>query len=188
MAGIALSSAIIFLSCSKSDNPSTPSDPCEGVNISVSATSAETDACATDGSITVTASGSSNLTYSINGTSFQSSNTFSNVAKGTYTVTVRNAGGCTGTAQVTVNESGTVPGPLFTAVKQLIQANCLTCHQPGGQQPSPNFLVDCTIAAQAQLIKTRAVDQGTMPPTGALAQTEKDKITAWVAAGGKIED
>jgi len=27
-----------------------------------------------------------------------------------------------------------------------------------------------------------------MPPTGALAQADKDKISAWVAAGGKVTD
>ncbi|MFN0176731.1 MAG: reprolysin-like metallopeptidase [Saprospiraceae bacterium] len=54
--------------------------------------------------IVVTASGgTSPLEYSINGTSFQASNQFNNVANGTYTVTVRDANGCMKTTMVTVN-------------------------------------------------------------------------------------
>ena len=54
--------------------------------------------------IIVTASGGTGtLEYSINGTTFQTNNQFSNVANGTYTVTVQDSKGCTATAQVTVN-------------------------------------------------------------------------------------
>jgi subtilisin-like proprotein convertase family protein len=54
--------------------------------------------------IVVTASGgTSPLEYSINGTSFQASNQFFNIANGTYTLTVRDANGCTATTQATVN-------------------------------------------------------------------------------------
>jgi mono/diheme cytochrome c family protein len=73
-------------------------------------------------------------------------------------------------------------------VKNLLSYNCVTCHKPGGQQPTPNFQDNCAIQTNATLIKTRAVDQGTMPPTGALSQADKDKITSWVAAGGRITD
>ena len=51
-----------------------------------------------------------------------------------------------------------------------------------------NWKVDCNIVANKDRIKIRAVEQGTMPPTGALPQSEKDKITAWINAGGKITD
>ena len=80
------------------------------------------------------------------------------------------------------------PGPLFSQVKTLLANNCVTCHSPSGQMPSVDFRDNCVIEGRAALIKTRAVDQGTMPPTGALAQADKDKITAWVAAGGKVTD
>ncbi|RQO31434.1 hypothetical protein DBR32_05590 [Taibaiella sp. KBW10] len=52
----------------------------------------------TTGSITVTTPTGSGLTYSINGTSYQSSPNFTTVATGTYNVTVRNTEGCTSTS------------------------------------------------------------------------------------------
>jgi uncharacterized membrane protein len=84
--------------------------------------------------------------------------------------------------------STAIPGSLFKEVKNLLTNNCVTCHKPGGQQPNPNFQDNCVIQANAALIKTRAVDLGTMPPTGPLSQSDKDKITNWVAAGGKVSD
>lgn len=184
---ITVISGLLMFSCSKSDGPSTPADPCSNINITVSASASNASACVNDGGITVTASGSSGLQYSIDGTNFQASNAFTNLAKGAYTVTVRNADNCRKTAQVTVNEGSTTPGPLFTAVKQVIQANCVSCHAPGGQQPNPNFTVDCNIVQNATLIRTRAVVQGNMPPTGPLSQADKDKINNWVTAGGKLD-
>lgn len=54
--------------------------------------------------VTVTATGGTGaLEYSLDGVNFQTSNTFGNLANGDYTVTVRDANGCTATTQVTVN-------------------------------------------------------------------------------------
>jgi Cytochrome C oxidase, cbb3-type, subunit III len=180
--------ANILFSCGKDDGQVTPPDLCSGVNITITGTTTNSSACLNDGGITVTASGSAALEYSIDGNNFQQSNLFTKLAKGTYTVTVRNAGNCRQTAQFTVNEGSSTPGPEFTAVKQLIQANCVSCHAPGGQQPNPNFTVDCNIVQFATLINTRVVVQGTMPPTGPLSQTDKNKITAWINGGGKINN
>ncbi len=79
-------------------------------------------------------------------------------------------------------------GTLFKEVKTLITNNCVTCHNPNGQMPTVNFQDNCVIQSKATLIKTRAVDQGNMPPTGPLSQNDKDKINAWVAAGGRVTD
>lgn len=58
-----------------------------------------------DGSLTVNAAGGAGtLAYSIDGVNFQSPNTFNNLAAGIYTVTVRDAGGCTGTENFTISE------------------------------------------------------------------------------------
>lgn len=179
---------LLIVSCGKSDNPAPPSNPCDGVNITVEASAQNASACKSDGKITVTASGSSGLQYSINGTVFQASNVFENVAAGNYTVTVKNSSNCSKTATVAVTQAGGAPGPLFTAAKSVIGTICVTCHAPGGQQPTPNFTVDCNIVANATLIKRRAVDEGSMPPTGPLSQADKDKIAAWVNAGGKLTD
>jgi len=52
--------------------------------------------------------------------------------------------------------------------------------------------VECTIVEQAASIKARAVDQaGTAtqmppPPRAALSVAERQKITEWVAAGGRF--
>lgn len=85
------------------------------------------------------------------------------------------------------NCTGT-PGPLFTAVKTLMQANCQSCHNGSNANGGKDWTIDCNIVANKTRIKARAVDEGTMPPTGPLPQSEKDKITAWVNAGGRITD
>ena len=62
-----------------------------------------------NGQIFVSASGgSAPLTYSINGTTFVSSNTFNALSAGTYTVTVKDANGCQQTFSTTITE----PAPL----------------------------------------------------------------------------
>ena len=60
---------------------------------------------ATDGTITVTAGGgTAAYEYSLDGVIFQASNVFAGVSANTYTITVRDANGCTATAPVTVNQ------------------------------------------------------------------------------------
>lgn len=60
--------------------------------------------------ITVSASGGTGAyNYKLNSGSYQSSNTFTNVAAGTYTVTVQDARSCTGTANITITQ----PAPAF---------------------------------------------------------------------------
>src|SRR3989338_542019 len=67
-----------------------------------------------DGTITITANGGSGaLEYSIDGVTFQPSNTFNAVLPGNYTVTVQDANGCQTTAPTTVS---TVNGPSITNV------------------------------------------------------------------------
>jgi uncharacterized membrane protein len=80
------------------------------------------------------------------------------------------------------------PGPLFLAVKDVLAANCVSCHTTNGQASFANFNNNCTIVSQASNIRTRAVVQGNMPPSGAISQADKDKINAWVAAGGRLTD
>lgn len=89
--------------------------------------------------------------------------------------------------------SGT-PGPLFNAVKTILAANCAVsgCHAGASPQNGINFGDNCTIVAQASRIKARAVDGNPSvmppPPNPPLTTSEKNAITAWVNAGGKLSD
>ncbi len=74
------------------------------------------------GTITVTApvnSGSSSLAYSINGLTYQSKPTFSAVASGSYTVTVRNLNGCVSSStQAVIQKQPAAPAAPAVAVTQ----------------------------------------------------------------------
>lgn len=184
----------VLYSCSKDDNDDGSGDPCAGtsINVTASATSATPCQSPASGTITVTASGSSGLTYSIDGTNFQAGNVFSNVAPGNYTVTVRNASNCTKTAPVTVD--ATPAGALFSAVRGVLQANCESCHNASIANGGMNWTVDCNIVANSARIKARAVDaHGTAnqmppPPHPGLSAADRQKITDWIAAGGHYTD
>ncbi|MGZ8559646.1 MAG: c-type cytochrome [Chitinophagaceae bacterium] len=180
---------LIFIACSKGGdiNPSPPSNACSSVTINLTATATDASTCQNNGTITASATGSTGFTYSINGTDFQASGSFPNVTPGSITVTAKDVNGCTKTASVTVGTGGTA-GPLFAAVKALVQANCQSCHNNTIANGGMNWTVDCNIVANRTRVKARAVDEGTMPPGGPLAQADKDKITAWINAGGRFTD
>ncbi len=81
------------------------------------------------------------------------------------------------------------PGPLFMAVKNLVQAKCQSCHSNIIQLGGKNFDIDCNIVSSGTRIKVRAVDDGTMPAGGPpLNGSEKAIIINWLAAGGNISD
>jgi hypothetical protein len=85
-------------------------NPCSGVTIVVTTTKTDATAGQSNGSVTASATGGSGFTYSINGTTFQSSGTFSGLAAGNYTITAKNANGCTGTGQVTIGTNNPCAG------------------------------------------------------------------------------
>lgn len=74
-----------------------------------------------DGSAVIVASGGAGtLAYSINGgLSWQSSNVFNNLSAGNYTVMVRDAGGCMGSINFTINEA-----PGITALLSVLNVQC----------------------------------------------------------------
>lgn len=78
----------------------------------------------TTGSITITTPVGNDLSYSINGVDFQAGTAFTNVAPGSYTITVKNATGCTSvTASIIINTAPGAPAiPQVTAV----QPTCAT--------------------------------------------------------------
>ena len=175
--------SILIFSCSKKDSNPAPPDPCAGKTIVITPTVIDAVTCGT-GSITVAATGSTGFTYKLNSTgTYQSATAFNSVAAGTYTVFAKDGDGCEKSISVTVNSTGTA-GPLFTAVKDLISSKCLSCHNNTNQQGAMNWAVDCNIVTHKANIKNRAVDLGTMPPTGPLTDAEKAVITDWITAGG----
>jgi hypothetical protein len=193
--------SVVIYSCSKGEGGSTtpPPDPCAGVTVSVTATVTNAATGQSNGSIAASATGGSGFTFNINNGAFQSSGTFNNLAAGNYTIVAKNSNNCTGSAQFTVSTSSAgacsgTAGPLFTAVKSIVQTNCAVsgCHDAQTNQSGINFSVECTIVAQAASIKARAVDQaGTAtqmppPPRAALSVADRQKITEWVAAGGRF--
>ncbi len=94
---------------------------CTQSSLQVSVESTTDAECATNGSIEVSSSGASGaVQYSINGTTFQTSNMFT-VSAGTYTVTVKDKD-CTATTQATVNPSG--DAITITSVNSSDDAGC----------------------------------------------------------------
>lgn len=159
--------------------------------LSVSATTTSVPACAsTGGGITATASGGGgSYTYKLGSAgTYQASGTFSNLAAGAYTVYAKDALGCEQSTNVSVSVATATPGPLFTAVKNLMTTKCFGCHNNTTQNGGMNWTIDCNIVTYKDRIKARAVDLGTMPPTGPLSASEKAIITNWYNAGGKITD
>ena len=79
------------------------------------------------GIIEVTNPTGTGLTYSINGTDFQSGTVFAGLNPGTYTITVQNADGCiSATAPITINTVPNAPAIANTTVTQP------TCETPTG--------------------------------------------------------
>lgn len=78
-------------------------------------------AAVVDDDVTITTTGGSGaLEYSLDGANFQPDNVFQNLANGFYTVTVRDANGCTGTGQFVV--------AVNTLIANLTVQNEVSCH------------------------------------------------------------
>jgi gliding motility-associated-like protein len=74
-----------------------------------------------NGSVTVSAAnGTSPYTYSINGVTFQASDTFNSLTAGTYTVTAKDVGGCLATVIVTITQ----PNVLQVNIGTIVNVNC----------------------------------------------------------------
>lgn len=163
-------------------------NPCNSVNITISNAVVNVLPCATpanNGSITVTASGSTGFTYNINGGAYQAGNVFSNLATGTYTIGVKDANGCTKTASAAV---ATKPaGTQFSAVRTLIRSRCSGsgCHVNGSSAAGYNFDNDCSIVSYWSQIRNSCVNSNSMPkpPQPTLTTAEKQTITTWINGG-----
>lgn len=150
----------------------------DGVNMTTSVTDS---GCGTSqGQIVVNASGGATpYTYSINGGDFVSSNTFSQLASGDYTIRTKDATNCEISQSVSIST-----GISFSnSVAQIISNNCATSSCHGGTQ-SPDLRNFSNIQAFASQIKT-LTGNGTMPKEGTLSNEQIAAIACWVDDGAK---
>jgi uncharacterized membrane protein len=90
----------------------------------------------------------------------------------------------------TTDPQASTPGPKFLAARSVITSSCALsgCHVAPSNTGGLNFETNNNIVANGAQIKSRAVDLGTMPPTGPLSAADKAIITDWITAGGKLTD
>jgi guanyl-specific ribonuclease Sa len=101
------------------------------VGPSLTVTTINANCASSNGVIRATGSGGiAPLTYSINGSTYQASGTFINVAQATYIVYVKDATGCITTQTVTINTSGTGPGISTFTVRT---SNAYPCNDNVGK-------------------------------------------------------
>jgi hypothetical protein len=170
----------------------TATSPCTNTTIVITAAVVNTTPCVTpanNGSITVTATGSTGFTYNINGGAYQASNIFLNLTAAAYLIGVKDVNGCTKSQTVTVGVIAS--GPLFAQVRNLITTRCggSGCHMNGTTTAGYNFDADCSIVSKWSQINQTSVVYGAgwvkMPksPQPFLTAAEKAIITNWVNAG-----
>lgn len=169
----------------------TAPNPCAGVTITVSNTiTGNTPCLPANGSLLVAASGgTSPYTYNLNSGAFQASANFTGLAAGTYTTGAKDANGCSGTSGAATIQN-LAAGPLFMQVRDVLNTNCVSCHNNSQSEGGMNWTVDCNVVSFKDRIKARAVDANpsAMPPTGQISLTDRQKITNWINAGGRFTD
>lgn len=117
---------------------------------SATATSTPANCGFSNGTITITPTGTGPFTYSINGSTYQASALFTNVAAGNYFVFVKDANGCVGAAIVIVNP---LAGPTISAVSTASSCTAndgtITATGVGGTAPLEYSIDGVTYAATA---------------------------------------
>lgn len=119
----------------------------------------------------------------------------SSCSKGGDTTTTTNpnnpsTGGTGGSSNDCATLTAGQAGPLYSAVKSLLSANCSSCHTGSNSTGGKDLTTDCNIVTSKDRIKARAVDGSPsfMPQGGQLSAADKKKITDWVNAGGRFSD
>ncbi|MBU3714553.1 MAG: hypothetical protein FGM46_06345 [Ferruginibacter sp.] len=189
--GIYTVTVINDLGCTKSDvvniETNIPGNRCTENNIVISCTPTPSTPCsAPTGTILVGATGSTDFVYSINGGTYQSSNIFNSLAPGNYIIGVKDINRCTKIQEVTV--PATDPGTNFANVKNIIKANCSSCHLNGKNSGGINYDNECNIITGWSKINQACVVRSTMPPSNPLPANAKEQISAWIKAGHRYSD
>ena len=74
-------------------------------------------------------------------------------------------------------------------MRTLLNAKCIGCHSGPSPAAGKDWTVNCTVVANKNLINNRAVVVGDMPQGGpTLSASEKQIITDWINAGGRLTD
>src|SRR5205085_2695906 len=105
--------------------PVTITQPASAVSASISSQTNVACFGGSTGSVTVTGSGgTSPYSYTIDGTTFGASGTFSSLGAGSYTITVKDANGCTTTQGVTITQPAAA---LSSSISSQTNVACLGC-------------------------------------------------------------
>lgn len=146
-------------------------------------TVSDTDCSASNGEISINATGSSDYTYSKdNGLNFLSNSSFGNLDPATYSVVVKDGNGCKVTKSVIVAQGST--GVTYTNdILPIFQSKCSFsgCHPEQGDWFTYNTAKD-----NASLIKTKTGNKS-MPkspqPGGSLSEQQIALIACWANDG-----
>jgi hypothetical protein len=146
-------------------------------------TTANSGCPSANGTLTVSiVKGTAPFTYKLNSGSYQSSNTFSGLPAGEYSVSVLDSTKCPTTGSGTVIRNG----PSFSAdILPIITTKCAitSCHNGS---ISPNLSSYAGVSSNASLINSQTSSQ-TMPPSnstaGSLTTDQINLIACWVNDG-----
>jgi mono/diheme cytochrome c family protein len=173
---------LAVVACTKDENADPdPAPDCISANAPAVSTSVENAACGTtDGRIQVTATGGrAPFQFSLNATNFQAGSEFSGLSPGNYTITIKDADGCTSTATAQI-----VSGISYEAsIREIISTNCAIsgCHVTGGAAPG-DFADFSQVKARAALVKSRTANRS-MPVGRTLTDAQIQQIACWVDDG-----
>ncbi len=144
-------------------------------------TSTDSGCETTNGTITTSATGGTGeVTYSLNGGASQASGTFTNLAAGTYSVTVTDEENCSATKEHQVLTGISLEDDIMPLL--LAQCTFSTCHN-GDNGDDRNWTQKEDVLAKASIIKSRT-QSGAMPrDPGVLTPEEVDLIACWVDDG-----
>jgi hypothetical protein len=124
MGGILFSTTVYFSGCTSNDEPGAPDCATSDLALALDSKVDVTSCAAANGSIVAVATGGATpYQYSVNGGAFQSSNTFTNLAAGSYTVRVKDKNNCE--KQISPNVVLTSPdGPDIAASGLVADTEC----------------------------------------------------------------
>ncbi|ALW86792.1 hypothetical protein AUC43_17920 [Hymenobacter sedentarius] len=153
------------------------------VSLGITTAAATNSSCTAAGSITVTATGgTAPYTYQLGSGSFGTSNVFTGLAPGTYTVTVRDASGCSVT-RTNVSVLGVPGSNIVLALSNVVNATCTnngsaTLSATGGTAP---YTFTLTNGATVLTSSTGAFT-GLLPGTYQVLVRDANGCTATCAA------